>query len=66
MCRNETGYSKYCSFKKWFLNSYLENAVKSAMKWEAVNNEIITKHQILTFLCCTKRGSSGENSYKET
>ena len=27
--------------KKWFLSSYLENAMTSAMKWKAINNEII-------------------------
>ena len=27
--------------KKWFLSSYLENAVRSAMNWKDVNNEVM-------------------------
>ena len=35
------GCSKYYSFKQSFLSSYLENAMRSAMKWKAINNEIM-------------------------
>ena len=34
-------YSKQYSFKKWFSSSYLENAMKSAMKWKSLNNAIM-------------------------
>ena len=27
--------------KKWFLSSYLENTVRSAMNWKDVNNEVM-------------------------
>ena len=35
------GCSKHYSFQKLFLGSYLENAVGSAMKWKAINNQIM-------------------------
>ena len=38
---NETVSSKYYFLKKCFLDSYLENAMRSTMRWKAVNNEIM-------------------------
>ena len=34
-------FSKHYSFKKSFSSSYLENAMRSAMKWKAINNQIM-------------------------
>ena len=37
---NETVCSRNYSFKKLFLSSYLENAMKSTMKCKVINNEV--------------------------
>ena len=41
MFSNETVCSKYCSFEKCFSSSYLEKAMKNAMRWKAIYNEIM-------------------------
>ena len=38
---NETIWSKHYSSKKWFLSSYVENAMRSAMNWKDINNEAV-------------------------
>ena len=38
---NKMVCSKHYCFRKWFLSSYLENAIRSAIKWKAINTEIM-------------------------
>ena len=41
LCDNEKFRSKHYYFKNWFLSNYLENAMKSAINWIVISNEIM-------------------------
>ena len=38
---NETVCSKYYSSKQWFLGNYVENAMRSAINWKDIDNEVM-------------------------
>ena len=38
---NETVCSKHYSSKNWVLSSYVENAIRSAINWKDINNEVM-------------------------